>query len=200
MKTKIIVMALALLLGSIARSQVPVALSPLAKQQFLSITGVPLAGGCLGTFITGSSTPLATYQDGTGTATNSNPVILDAGGFANLWLKNASYRFTLTSAGGVNCSTGTFQYTVDNVSSYSVINQAQNIFLSCQSSDPAGSAGELGCRSDLSNKARYFSTLWDSLVEETIATTLTNKTVDVSLNTLKNSINTAGHYPRNNGT
>lgn len=30
--------------------------------------------------------------------------------------------------------------------------------------------------------------------------TLTNKTFDISANTLKNSSNTAGHYPRNNGT
>jgi hypothetical protein len=29
---------------------------------------------------------------------------------------------------------------------------------------------------------------------------LTNKTIDISLNTLKTATNTAGHYPRNNGT
>lgn len=168
-------MALALLLGSITRAQVPVALSPLAKQQFLSITGAPLAGGCLNTYITGSSTPLATYTDGTGTAQNTNPIILDAGGFANIWLSNSSYRFTLTSAGGVNCATGVFQYTVDNVSAYTVINQAQNIFLLGAASDPGGSAGELAYRTDIPC-FRGFSTLWDCFVTLTATQTLSNKT------------------------
>lgn len=170
--------AIALLLCSTfgMRAQVPVALSPLAKQQFLSIAGVPLAGGCVGTFITGTSTPLATYTDGTGLATNPNPIILDGGGFANIWLKNASYRFTVTSAGGVNCSTGTFQYTVDNVSAYTVINQANNLFLLGASSDPSGSAGELAYRTDIPC-FRGFSTLWDCFVTLTGTQTLTNKTI-----------------------
>lgn len=199
MKRLLTITALLCALAAPLAAQVPVALAPLAKQQFLSITGAPLASGCLNTYITGTSTPLATYTDGTGTAQNTNPIILDAGGFANIWLSNSSYRFTLTSAGGVNCATGVFQYTVDNVSAYTVINQAQNIFLLGAASDPGGSAGELAYRPDIPC-FRGFTTLWDCFVTLTATQTVSNKTVDISANTLKNSANTAGHYPRNNGT
>lgn len=162
--------------------QATVSLSPVASQQFFSTTGVPLASGCLYTYISGTSTPQATYTDGTGVSVNPNPVILNGGGFGNLWLTNTTYRYTLYSKGlggvlGSDCFSGTFQYTIDNVSAYTIINQAQNLFLTCASSDPSGSAGELGCRSDLSNKLRYFTTLWDSVVTETGTATLLNKTL-----------------------
>ncbi|HKW75645.1 MAG TPA: hypothetical protein VJN64_08990, partial [Terriglobales bacterium] len=39
-----------------------------------------------------------------------------------------------------------------------------------------------------------------NIVGDTDTQTLTNKTIDISANTLKNSSNTAGHVPRNNGT
>jgi hypothetical protein len=183
-----------------ATAQVAVSLAPLAKQQFFSASGIPLASGCLFTYVSGTSTPLATYTDGTGTASNTNPLILDSGGFASLWLSNSSYRFQLFSAGGVNCASGTLQYTVDNVSSYTVINQAQNIFLAGASSDPGGSAGELGYRTDIPC-FRGFTTFWDCFVRLTDAQSLSNKTIDVQTNTIVNdSANLAGHYLRNNGT
>src|SRR5260221_2050088 len=100
------ILGLILGLAHIGQAQTSVALAPLAKQQFLSTTGAPLASGCLFTYISGTSTPLATYQDSTGTAQNTNPVILDIGGFAPLRLSNSAYRFTLYSTGGVNCSSG----------------------------------------------------------------------------------------------
>lgn len=162
--------------------QAIVALSPVPAQQFFSSTGAPLASGCIYTTISGTATPLATYNDGTGLVINSNPIILDAGGFGNIWLTNASYRFTIYSKGvggviGTDCFNGVLQRTVDAVSAWSVINQPANLFLSCASSDPSGSAGELGCRSDLGNKGRYFSTLWDSIVTENSTATLANKTI-----------------------
>lgn len=39
-----------------------------------------------------------------------------------------------------------------------------------------------------------------NIVGDTDTQALTNKTLDISLNTLKSSSNTAGHYPRNNGS
>lgn len=163
-----------------AQAQTPVALSPVPAQQFLSSTGVPLASGCIYTSITGTSTPLATFTDGTGTAQNTNPVILDGGGFGNLWLSNSAYRFAIWSYGsgavGANCGNGVLQRTVDNVSAYTVINQAQNIFLLGASSDPGGSAGELAYRTDIPC-FRAFSTLWDCIVTLTATQTLTNKTL-----------------------
>lgn len=159
----------------LAQAQVPVALSPVDRQQFFSQAGAPLASGCIFTYITGTSTPLATYTDGTGTAQNTNPIILDAGGFANIWLSNSSYRFSIYSAGGVNCASGIFQRTVDNVSAYAAINTPQNLFLLGASSDPGGSAGELAYRTDIPC-FRGFTTLWDCFVTLTGVQTLTNKT------------------------
>src|SRR5271157_2293355 len=125
-------------------------MSPAPWLPFLSTTGVPLASGCVYTTISGTGTSLATFTDGTGTVQNANPVILDAGGFASIWLANSSYRFAIWSYGsgavGTNCGNGTLQRTVDNVSAYTILNQAQNIFLSGATSDPSGSAGELAYR------------------------------------------------------
>lgn len=162
-------------IGTLA--QTPVQVSPVPRQQFFNVTtGAPLVSGCLFTYITQTSTPLATYTDSTGVAQNTNPVILGVDGGANLWLSNSSYRFTLYSSGGVNCASGSFQYTIDGVSAYSILNQAQNLFLLGASSDPAGSAGELAYRTDIPC-IRAFTTFWDCLVTLTGTQSLTNKTL-----------------------
>ena len=57
------------------------AISPVGRQQFFGAGGVPLAGGKIYTYLTGTSTPQATYADMLGAGTNTNPIILDAGGF-----------------------------------------------------------------------------------------------------------------------
>jgi hypothetical protein len=157
-------------------AQVSVAPSPVAKQQFFGVNGAPLASGCIFTYISTTSTPQATYTDYTGTALNPNPIILDSGGFANIWLSNVTYRFVLVSAGGVNCASGVSQYTVDGVSAYSIINSPQNLFLLGATSDPGGTAGELAYRSDIPC-FRGFTTFWDCFVRLTDTQTLTNKTL-----------------------
>lgn len=94
-----------------AFGQASVSLSPVAKQQFFSATGLPLAGGKLYTYQAGTTTPQATYVDATGTAVNTNPIILDSGGFANIWLvNNEQYKFVLYDVNGV------LQWSVDNFS------------------------------------------------------------------------------------
>jgi hypothetical protein len=57
----------------------------------------------------GSTTPLATYTDATGTSVNSNPIILDAAGGAQIWLGSSSYKFVLKDA------LGNTIWTVDSV-------------------------------------------------------------------------------------
>ncbi|MDE2020692.1 MAG: hypothetical protein KGJ13_10185, partial [Patescibacteria group bacterium] len=46
-------------------------LVPFTKSQWLTNTGVPNAGGCLFTYVSGTTTPLATYTDYTGAYANS---------------------------------------------------------------------------------------------------------------------------------
>lgn len=84
--------------------------TPTAKAQFIDAAGVPLAGGLLYTYAAGTTTPQATYTDSTGATANSNPVVLDARGEANVWLGSATYKFKLAD------SANTELWTVDNIS------------------------------------------------------------------------------------
>lgn len=70
--------------------------SPAFNQQFFDENGKPLAAGKLYTYVAGSSTPVATYKAITGGAMNTNPIILDAAGYADFVLEvGASYKFVL---------------------------------------------------------------------------------------------------------
>lgn len=89
-------------------------LTPTPKQQFLDANGVPLAGGKVYTYAAGTTTPLTTYTDESGTVPNTNPVILDSRGEAAIWLGVASYKLKLTTAADAEI------WTVDNIVSASV--------------------------------------------------------------------------------
>ena len=72
-------------------------LAPLFKQKFFGNDGKPLVGGKLFTYIAGTSTKTPTYTSSTGSQQNTNPVILDYRGEANVWLlPNTGYKFVLS--------------------------------------------------------------------------------------------------------
>ena len=87
-------------------------LSPSPKMQFFTAAGVPLVGGKLFTYASGTTVPLATYTDSTANFTNANPVILDSRGEANVWFGPSRYTLLLKdsldnliwTAAGVNSS------------------------------------------------------------------------------------------------
>lgn len=90
-------------------------LSPLggAGWQFFDNSGNVLSGGLLYTYSAGTTTPLTTYQDATGTTANANPVVLDAAGRVSgeVWLTaGLNYKLVLKT------STGTTLWTADNIS------------------------------------------------------------------------------------
>ncbi|RPJ33060.1 MAG: hypothetical protein EHM17_00245 [Verrucomicrobiaceae bacterium] len=89
-------------------------LTPTPKQQFLDANGNPLSGGKVYTYAAGTTTPLTTYTDESGTTPNTNPVILDSRGEAGIWLGVASYKLKLTTSTDVEI------WTVDNIVSASV--------------------------------------------------------------------------------
>jgi hypothetical protein len=190
---------LTMLFTIVTNAQTNVAIAPVARQQFFDANGKPLASGCVFTYVAGTSTQQATYSDSSGLFQLSNPIILDSGGFATIWLTNNAYRIVVSSAGGINCASGAQQYVADNVSAYQTINQASNIIIFGATSDPIGTVGELGYRTDLPC-FRGFTTIWDCFVQNTTPATLINKKIDISANTLTNITNTAGNYPRNNGS
>lgn len=85
-------------------------LPPFPKFFAVDANGAPLAGGLLYTYAAGTTTPLATYTDSTGSVANTNPVVLDSNGQANVWLTTGTaYKFVLEN------SLGQVQWTVDNI-------------------------------------------------------------------------------------
>jgi hypothetical protein len=84
-------------------------LTPTPKQQIYGSDGNPLVGGKIYTYAAGTTTPLATFTDaGAGTA-NTNPIILNSLGQANIWLGSSSYKFSVFT------SVDVLLYTVDNI-------------------------------------------------------------------------------------
>lgn len=62
--------------------------------------GSPLVGGLLYTYISGTTTPKATYQDAAQTQLNTNPVVLNSRGEASVWLASGAYTVQLQRADG----------------------------------------------------------------------------------------------------
>jgi len=77
-------------------------LSPIGNGiNFLTNTGLPLAGGLLYTYQAGSSTPLTTYTTINGTIANPNPIVLGTDGRlpSEMWLTYGYfYKFVLQDA------------------------------------------------------------------------------------------------------
>lgn len=87
-----------------------VRLAPQPVYQAFGPDGKVLIGGKLFTYIAGTSTPQATYIDSTQTTQNTNPIILNSMGQANVWLVvGQTYKFVLQDAAGGPVST------VDNI-------------------------------------------------------------------------------------
>jgi microcystin-dependent protein len=108
--------------------------TPTAKAQFIDAAGVPLAGGFLYTYEAGTTTPQATYTDSTAATANSNPIVLDSRGEANIWLASANYKFKLTNAEGTEI------WTVDNIAAPSTALSpvfTSNVTISTDSPGPA---------------------------------------------------------------
>lgn len=84
---------------------------PLAATRYRAFDadGDPLSGGKLYAYAAGTSTPQATYTTRAGDIANTNPVVLDANGEADVWLSpGVNYRLVLKDSSDV------IQNTVDN--------------------------------------------------------------------------------------
>lgn len=112
-----------------------VSLSPPPKLQFFGTDGNPLVGGKVYTYAAGTTTPLATYVDSAGVTVNTNPIILDTRGEANIWFSSAAYKFVLRTA------TDTLIWTVDNIT-----NGQYLIDLLANTTDPAKGDALVGFR------------------------------------------------------
>lgn len=90
-------------------------LSPSPKLQFFDANGNPLVGGKLYSYAAGTTTPLATYADYNGSTTNTNPVILDSRGEADVWLSSSYYKLKLTDSNNVEI------WTVDHIGGFATM-------------------------------------------------------------------------------
>lgn len=109
-------------------------ITPTPKTQFIGADGVPLAGGKVYTYAAGTTTPQPTYTDSTGATANSNPIILDARGEANIWLGEATYKFRLTDS--VDVEIWTVDYIAAPTTAVSPV-LTGNVTISTDSSGPA---------------------------------------------------------------
>jgi hypothetical protein len=71
---------------------------PNLKPQFCDDDGNPLVDGKLYSYYANTTTPLATYTDSTEEFENTNPVVLDSAGRANVWMGSGLYKFILKDA------------------------------------------------------------------------------------------------------
>jgi hypothetical protein len=96
--------------------------------------GFPLVGGKLFTYIAGSSTKQATFTDSTGGTPNTNPVILNVRGEAQVWLNpTQAYKFVLAFPTDTDPPTNPI-WTVDNITignanpTYNIIPGTTNLY------------------------------------------------------------------------
>lgn len=79
-----------------------------AGAQFFDNSGVPLSGGLIYTYASGTTTPAVTYTSSTGVTPNTNPIVLDSAGRSpnEIWLTSSvSYKFILKTSTSVNIGT-----------------------------------------------------------------------------------------------
>jgi hypothetical protein len=71
----------------------------------------PLSGGLVYTYQAGTTTPKATFNTSVGDVENTNPVILDAEGYADIYLGSGNYKIDVKTSAGVSLP----GYPVDNI-------------------------------------------------------------------------------------
>lgn len=109
--------------------------------QAFTDAGAFAVGYMLYTYDSGTTTPKATYTDATLSSINTNPIVLDARGEAQVWLESGAYTFVLKDTSDVTV------WTVDGVvdpqsASQQLIDQKFADLNS--SSDPSKGAGQVG--------------------------------------------------------
>lgn len=108
---RILAFAIALAIPASAQD----ALSPPPVLHFDDANGAPLTGGRLFTYAAGTTTKQNTYTNYGGATPNTNPVVLNTRGEANVWLvPGQAYKFVLAPAGSSDPPSAPI-FTVDNI-------------------------------------------------------------------------------------
>jgi hypothetical protein len=98
-----------------------VTLSPVFKQKFFDNSGIPLNGGKLFSYLATTTTKTATYSDAAGSSLNSNPIILNFRGEADVFIEpNKGYKFVLAPSTDTDPPTNPI-WSIDNVKNSQLI-------------------------------------------------------------------------------
>jgi len=138
-----------LLLGYGLQAQVTVSPFVSPAVQFSDNVGAPLAGGKVCTYSAGTSTPLATYSD-LGITQNQNPVVLDAGGRATIYLQAQSYKIVIAAATADNSCNPAIK-TQDNVSWATIATTLANLTVTGNTNVQASAAATSGANQNSPN-------------------------------------------------
>lgn len=125
MKKLVNLAILLVLLGTASAQTIPYGWFVNPRPVFVDSNGAPLSGGKLFSYNAGTSTPAATYHlDTLGNITpNTDPIILDAAGSAEIRLAPQQYKFVLTDSNGVQL------WAADRVSDIGQIAFTQSVLL-----------------------------------------------------------------------
>ena len=110
----------------------PGTIAPFPKHQFFTTAGVPAVGYKVFTYLAGTTTKEPTYSEVTLTTANANPIVLDSGGRATIFLDAKSYKFVFSPPTDTDPPTSAI-WTQDNIGA----TPATNVDLDIQ-----GTAGE----------------------------------------------------------
>lgn len=118
-------------------------LAPFVFWQSFDDDGNPLSGGKVYTYDAGTTTNKETYTDSSESAQNTNPIILDADGRADIWLASGAYKFIIKDANDVlidevdnitGDASNVFGSSVVNISTNTnVVSSYENAVLNCTS-------------------------------------------------------------------
>jgi hypothetical protein len=174
----------------------PFYLSPIGNDQQLDITGAPLVGGKLYTYVGGSSTPAGTYTDILGSALQANPIILNSFGIpaSPIWLLGGqTIKFVITDAADVtqriiDYVSGVNDVTTTTTQSEWVASGTTPTYISATSFSLAGDqrgAFQVGRRLLTTNTA---GSIYSTILTSTFATGVTTITVANDSGTLDSGL------------
>jgi hypothetical protein len=159
-----------------------ITLSPLAGAgwQFFDDNGVPLAGGKIYTYLSGTSTPATTYTSSSGATANTNPIVLDAAGRVaeEVWLTDdVQYRLVLQTALSVQI------WLKDNISGF-LSDVGRPVVVPSSATPAQTAAGSLVWNTTSQVLTAGNGSGRVTFVDTTTAQTLTNKRVTPRVNTV----------------
>lgn len=125
--------------------------------------GAPLNGGKLYVYAAGTSTPVTTYSDVDLTVSNQNPVVLDAGGRATVFLSPGSYKFVQKTSANV------VVWSQDNITSVAPFNVDLDVTGTAGEALVAGDAVYLSTGAGGTTAGRWYKTDADAVATSTEA-------------------------------